>query len=102
MGPRKLDVIFPSPNLKSAVTYIQILVYHSTFIQTNVSQLQSFRDQCIKTHAQPIPRPIRDIFQISKLKLIGLFYYVSVKKTYELWLRALENDTAGGIGCTFI
>jgi len=32
---------------KSAVKYIQILIYCSTFIQTNISQLQSFRDQFI-------------------------------------------------------
>ena len=31
--------------MKSAVTYIQILAYYSAFIQTNVSQLQTFRDQ---------------------------------------------------------
>jgi len=40
----KIDVIFLGPNLKSAVTYIQVLIYYSTFVQTNVSQLQSFRD----------------------------------------------------------
>ena len=45
MGPRKFHVIFLGPNLKSAVTYTQILIYYSTFVQTNVSQLQSFRDQ---------------------------------------------------------
>ena len=45
IGPRTFDVIFLGPNLKSAVTYIRILVYYSTFVQTNVSQLQSFRDQ---------------------------------------------------------
>jgi len=43
----KIDVIFLGPNLKSAVTYIQVLIYYSTFVQTNVSQLQSFRDQFI-------------------------------------------------------
>jgi len=31
--------------MKSAVTHIQILMYYSTFVQMNVSQLQSFRDQ---------------------------------------------------------
>jgi len=41
----KFDVIFLGPNLKSAVTHIQILTYYSTFVQTNVVQLQSFRDQ---------------------------------------------------------
>ena len=45
VGPRKFDVIFLGPNLKSAVTYIQILISYSTIMQTNVSQLQSFRDQ---------------------------------------------------------
>ena len=44
-GPRKFHVIFLGPNLKSAVTYIQILIYYSTFVKTNVSQLQNFCDQ---------------------------------------------------------
>jgi len=37
IGPRKFDVIFLGPNLKSAVTYVQILIHYSTFVQTNVS-----------------------------------------------------------------
>ena len=36
--------------MKSAVIYIQILVYYSTFIQTNVSQIQSFLDQYTHTY----------------------------------------------------
>ena len=47
IGPRKFDVMSLGPNLKSAVTHMKILIYYSTFIQTNVSQLQSFRDQLI-------------------------------------------------------
>jgi len=31
--------------MKSAATYIQLFCYYSTFIQANVSQLKSFRDQ---------------------------------------------------------
>jgi len=45
IGPKNFDIIFLGPNLKSVVTYIQILIYYSTFVQTNVSQLQSFRDE---------------------------------------------------------
>ena len=45
IGPRKFDGIFLGPNLKSAVTHIQILIYSSTIVQTNVLQLQSFHDQ---------------------------------------------------------
>ena len=47
IGTRKVDMIFLGPNLKSAVTCIQILMYYSTFVQTNVPQLQSVRDQYI-------------------------------------------------------
>jgi len=45
IGTRKVGIIFLGPNLKSAVTYIQILIYYSTFVQMNVSQLQSLCDQ---------------------------------------------------------
>ena len=48
IGSRKFHVIFLGPNLKSAVTYIQILICYSTFVQTNVSQLQSFCDEYMK------------------------------------------------------
>jgi len=37
-----------SYQMKSEVKYIQILTYHSTFIQTNVSQLKSFRYQYVQ------------------------------------------------------
>ena len=49
--PRKDGVVFLGPNLKSAVTYIRILIYYSTFVQTNVSQLQSYRDQLYASFA---------------------------------------------------
>jgi len=50
IGPRKFDVIFLGPDLNSAVTFMRILVYYSTFVQPNVSQLQSFRDQGMHIH----------------------------------------------------
>jgi len=50
-APRKFDdILSTSTNLKS---YIQILTYdYSTLIQTNVSQLKSFRDQHIESTFQ--------------------------------------------------
>jgi len=45
-GPRNMTgKFFRCYQMKSAVTYVQILMYYSTLIQTNVSQLQCFRDQ---------------------------------------------------------
>ena len=44
IGPTNVDVAFLFQNLKSAVTYFQILVYQATFIRTNVSQSPSFHN----------------------------------------------------------
>ena len=45
VGPKIVTAPTRPPNLKSAITQIQILIYYSTLVQTNVSLLQSFRDQ---------------------------------------------------------
>jgi len=45
VGATKFYVIFLGPNLKPSVTCIHILIYYSTFLQMNVSQVQSFSDQ---------------------------------------------------------
>jgi len=44
-GPRNMTEISRSYQMKTAVTYIQKFIYYSTFIQTHVSQLQSFLDE---------------------------------------------------------
>jgi len=50
-GSSKFDVIFLGPNLKSAVTNIQILICYSTLIQTKVSITQLPRSKWI--HVPP-------------------------------------------------
>ena len=62
-----------SYQLKSAVTYIQILMYCSTFIQTNVSQLQSFLDQYVQIGSMP-----RCILVYRYIYLIYIHSYESV------------------------
>jgi len=43
-NPRSLELLKLKKS-EMVVTYIQILVYYSTFIQTKASQFKSFRDQ---------------------------------------------------------
>jgi len=51
-----LPVIFLGPNLKSAVTCIQIRIHDSTFVRTNLWQVESFRDpfKCIMSYIQSV------------------------------------------------
>jgi len=44
-GPRNMTSKFLGPIKWNERSHIQILIYYSTFVQTNVSQLHSFRDQ---------------------------------------------------------
>jgi len=46
-GPKIVMAPTRQPSLKSAVTHVQIVIYHSTLVQSNVSLLLSFRDQTV-------------------------------------------------------
>ena len=90
IGPRNFDVTFLGPNLKSAVTHIQILTYYSTFIRTNGSQLQSVRDQhairCTATCNKLSPHAI----SCSLMHVECLYMHVEcLSKDLQLWLKDL-------------
>ena len=73
------------PEIWNLVTYIQILIYFSTFIQTKASQLKSFRDQYAELNGNRSPAWWRDFSQLVKIEENQTSRYLTVRNRIDIW-----------------
>ena len=82
--------IFTAPtrpqNLKSVVTNIQIFIYYSTLVQTNISILQTIRDQYIYIHMHAYVCTYTRIY-IHLYAYVYLWEYFGISTWFSRWAR---------------